>query len=141
MRYLRGALAAAGPADPPPELLVDLSLAEASAGEATSISRFEQALHIFANLGSAPTRSCSDKPCIGSAIRGRRDGVSPRRRSVRGWRRQRRLSFEAAAYGAEYHLPPEQHGQLSAADGTGPGDRAVLAVHALQAPDRLYESS
>ncbi len=29
-------------------------------------------------------------------------------------------------------MPPEQHGQLSAADGTGPGDRAVLAVHALR---------
>ena len=46
--------------------------------------------------------------------------------------RQVRLSFEAAAFGAEYHLPPEQHGPLSAADGTGPGDRAVLAVHALR---------
>ena len=46
--------------------------------------------------------------------------------------RQVRLRFEAAAFGAEYHLPPEQHGPLSAADGTGPGDRAVLAVHALR---------
>ncbi len=46
--------------------------------------------------------------------------------------RQVRLSFEAAAFGAEYHLPPDQHGPLTTADGTGPGDRAVLAVAALR---------
>ena len=45
VRYLRSALDAASPADPPPELLVDLCLAEASAGESTSIDRFTQALH------------------------------------------------------------------------------------------------
>ena len=46
--------------------------------------------------------------------------------------RQVRLSFEAAAFGAEYHLPPDQHGPLTTADGTEPGDRAVLAVAALR---------
>jgi predicted ATPase len=44
VRYLRRALDAAGAADPPAEVLVDLCLAEASAGEATSITRFTQAL-------------------------------------------------------------------------------------------------
>ena len=44
VRYLRRAVDAAGPADPPPEVLVDLCLAEASAGETTSIARFAQAL-------------------------------------------------------------------------------------------------
>jgi TolA-binding protein len=44
VRYLRRALDAAGAADPPAEVLVDRCLAEASAGEATSITRFTQAL-------------------------------------------------------------------------------------------------
>jgi DNA-binding CsgD family transcriptional regulator len=134
VRYLRSALDAADAADPPPELLVDLCLAEASAGEATSLARFEQALqHI-----REPGRRADALYSLGQTLYrfGRyTDAGTVFRRGAALFEdgdRQVRLRFEAAAFGAEYHLPPEQHGPLSAADGTGPGDRAVLAVHSLR---------
>ena len=122
MRYLRRALDAAGPADPPPEVLVDLSLAEASAGESTSISRFEQALHHIRE----PAQRADALYSFGQTLYrfGRyADAGSVFRQGAALFEdgdRQIRLSFEAAAFGAEYHLPPDQHGQLSAADGPGP---------------------
>jgi DNA-binding CsgD family transcriptional regulator len=134
VRYLRGALDAAGTADQPPEVLVDLCLAEASTGEATSIARFTQALqHI-----REPERRADALYSLGQTLYrfGRyADAGSVFRQGAALFEdgdRQVRLRFEAAAFGAEYHLPPEQHGPLSAADGAGPGDRAVLAVHALR---------
>ena len=134
VRYLRSALDAADAADPPPELLVELCLAQASAGEATSLARFEQALqHI-----REPGRRADALYSLGQTLYrfGRyTDAGTVFRRGAALFEdgdRQVRLRFEAAAFGAEYHLPPEQHGPLSAADGTGPGDRAVLAVHSLR---------
>ena len=134
VRYLRSALDAASPADPPPEVLVDLCLAEASAGESTSIDRFTQALHHIRE----PAQRADALFSLGQTLyrfgryadagRVLRQGAA----LFEDGDRQVRLSFEAAAFGAEYHLPPDQHGPLSAADGTGPGDRAVLAVAALR---------
>jgi DNA-binding CsgD family transcriptional regulator len=133
VRYLRCALDAAGSAGPPPEVLVDLCLAEASAGEATSIDRFTQALqHI-----SEPAPRADALYSLGQTLYrfGRYvDAGTVFRQGAALFEdgdRQLRLSFEAAAFGAEYHLPPENHGPLSTAEGTGSGDRAVLAVHAL----------
>ncbi len=122
VRYLRRALDVADSADPPPEVLVDLCLAEASAGEFTSFARFAQALqHI-----PEPEQRADALFSLGQTLY--RFGLYTDAGTV--FRRgaalfedgdpQVRLRFEAAAFGAEYHLPPEQHGPLSAADGTGP---------------------
>ncbi len=129
-----GALDAAGPADPPPEVLVDLCLAEASAGEATSIARFAQALQHIREPGQRADALYSLGQTLYRFGRYADAGKVFRQGAAlfEDGDRQVRLRFEAAAFGAEYHLPPEQHGPLSAADGTGPGDRAVLAVHALR---------
>ena len=134
VRYLRRALDAANSAAPPPEVLVDLALAEASAGEPTSFARFAEALQHIREPGQRADALYS----LGQTLY--RFGLYAEAGKVfrRGAAlfesddRQVRLRFEAAAFAAEYHLPPEQHGPLSAADGTGPGDRAVLAVHALR---------
>jgi DNA-binding CsgD family transcriptional regulator len=133
VRYLRRALDAADPADPPPEVLVDLCLAEASAGEATSIPRFTQALQYIREPGQRADALYSLGQTLYRFGRYADAGKVFRRGAAlfEDGDRQLQLRFEAAAFGAEYHLPPEHHGPLSAADGTGPGDRAVLAVHAL----------
>ena len=115
-------------------ILIDLCLAEASAGESTSIDRFTQALHHI----HEPAQRADALFSLGQTLYrfGRyADAGSVFRQGAALFEdddRQVRLSFEAAAFGAEYHLPPDQHGPLSTADGTGPGDRAVLAVAALR---------
>jgi DNA-binding CsgD family transcriptional regulator len=134
VRYLRGALDAAVPDAPPGAVLVDLGLAEACTGEPTSLDRFEQALqHI-----SEPEQRAEALYSLGQTLYrfGRyADASDVLRRGAALFRhgdRQVRLRFEAAAWGAEYHLPPAERGPLSTAQGDGPGDRAVLAVHAVR---------
>ena len=134
VRYLRRALDVADSENPPPEVVVDLCLAEASAGEFTSFARFAQALQRIPE----PEQRADALFSLGQTLYrfGRyTDAGTVFRRGAALFEDgdpQVRLRFEAAAFSAEYHLPPEQHGRLSAADGTGPGDRAVLAVHALR---------
>jgi DNA-binding CsgD family transcriptional regulator/tetratricopeptide (TPR) repeat protein len=134
VRYLRSALDVADDADPPPEVLVDLCLAEASAGETTSLARFTQALQRIREPGQRADALYSFGQTLYRFGRYAEAGNVFRQGAAlfEDSDRQVRLRFEAAAFGAEYHLSPEQHGPLSAADGTGPGDRAVLAVHALR---------
>ena len=45
---------------------------------------------------------------------------------------QAQRRFEGAAWSAESHLRPWQRGPEDTIDGTGPGDRAILAVQALR---------
>jgi len=134
VRYLRSALDAADAGGPPAEVLVDLCLAEASAGEATSLARFAHALQDIPEHARRADALFSLGQTMYRFGRYAEAGQVFRQGAAlfEDGDRQARLRFEAAAFGAEYHLAPEQHGPLSAADGTGPGDRAVLAVHALR---------
>src|SRR4029077_8732362 len=100
VRYLRRALDAAGTADQPPEVLVDLCLAEASTGVATSIARFTQALqHI-----REPERRADALYSLGQTLYrfGRfADAGSVFRQGAALFEdgdRQVRLRFEAAAF-------------------------------------------
>jgi DNA-binding CsgD family transcriptional regulator len=133
VRYLRHALDAAETAAPLPTVLVDLGLAEACTGEPTSLDRFDQALKLI----SEPAQRAEALYSLGQTLYrfGRyADASDVFRRGAALFQhgdRQVRLRFEAAACGAEYHLPPATRGPTSATGGNGPGDRAMLAVQAL----------
>jgi DNA-binding CsgD family transcriptional regulator len=133
VRYLRSALDAAVTDPPPCAVLVDLGLAEACTGEPTSLDRFEQALKLI----SDPANRAEALYSLGQTLYrfGRyADASDAFRRGAAMFQHgdlQVRLRFEAAACGAEYHLPPAARGPLTRTNGNGPGDRAVLAVRAL----------
>jgi DNA-binding CsgD family transcriptional regulator len=137
LRYLRHALKISGSGTVPPSVLIDLGLAEAAAGEPMSLNRFEMALDLI----SEPDEQADALYSLGQTLyrfgRYTEAGVAFRRGAEMfdGRDQQIRLRFEGAAWSADTHLTPTRHGPASAAnvDGDGPGDRAVLAVHALNA--------
>jgi DNA-binding CsgD family transcriptional regulator len=137
LRYLRHALKISSSGTAPPSVLIDLGLAEAAAGEPMSLNRFEMALDLI----SEPDEQADALYSLGQTLyrfgRYTEAGVAFRRGAEMfdGRDQQIRLRFEGAAWSADTHLTPTRYGPASAAnvDGDGPGDRAVLAVHALNA--------
>ena len=137
MRYLRRAVDGADLGAVPARVLIDLGLAEAAAGEPTSLDRFEHAL----DLVSEPEDRADALYSLGQTLyrfgRYAEAGVAFRRgaRLFETGDRQVRLRFEGAACAAEYHLEPANRGRLSPinadAKDDGPGDRAMLAFRAL----------
>lgn len=137
MRYLRRAVESADVSRLPARVLIDLGLAEAAAGEQTSLDRFEQAL----DLVSHPDERAEALYSLGQTLyrfgHYAEAGVTFRRGATlfEGGDRQTRLRFEGAACGAEYHLTPAQRGPsitIDDRDADGPGGRAVLAFQALR---------
>jgi DNA-binding CsgD family transcriptional regulator len=132
-RYLRRAVYSVDLDQLPPAVLIDLGLAEAAAGEATSLDRFEQALELV----SEPIGRADALYSLGQTLYrfGRyADASTAFRRGAKLFEvgdQQLRRRFEGAAWGAEYYLKPAQRGTVSVVDGDGPGDRAILAVQAL----------
>jgi DNA-binding CsgD family transcriptional regulator len=137
VRYLRHALDISPSSAVPPRVLIDLGLAEAAAGEPMSLNRFEQALELI----SEPDERADALYSLGQTLyrfgRYTEAGVAFRRGAqlFDGDDHQVRLRFEGAAWSSDTHLAPTQYRPASAANvsGDGPGDRAVLAVHALNA--------
>ena len=137
VRYLQRAVEGADPTAVPARVLIDLGLAEAAAGEPTSLDRFEHAL----DLVSEPRERADALYSLGQTLyrfgRYSEAGVAFRRGAqlFATGDRQARLGFEGAAWAAEYHLEPANPGPLSAIGGDGrgdgPGDRALLAFQAL----------
>jgi hypothetical protein len=111
-------------------------LAEASAESPPRSPTSRRPYNRFLNPGGAPMRSThSVKPCIGSGGTGR-PGIFAKvplcsRTATAG-------AVTLRGRGLWRRVPPAARTArpLSAADGTGPGDRAVLAVHALRMPRR-----
>jgi DNA-binding CsgD family transcriptional regulator len=137
LRYLRHALDISGSKAVSSRVLIDLGLAEAAAGEPMSMSRFEQALELIRE----PDERADALYSLGQTLY-RFGRYAEARAAFRrgatlfeGGDEQVRLRFEGAAWSADTHLTPTQHRPASAAkaSGDGPGDRAVLAVHALNA--------
>jgi DNA-binding CsgD family transcriptional regulator/tetratricopeptide (TPR) repeat protein len=139
VRYLRRAVELVETDKLPARILIDLGLAEAAAGEPTSLDRFEQAL----SLVNQPQERADALYSLGQTLfrfgRYAEAGAAFRRGAelFEVGDRQIRLRFEGAASGAEYHLSPAQRGPSSTigddAEADGPGDRAVLAFQALRA--------
>ncbi|HEV7607670.1 MAG TPA: AAA family ATPase, partial [Steroidobacteraceae bacterium] len=137
VRYLRHALKISSSTSVPPRALIDLGLAEAAAGEPMSMSRFEQALELIRE----PDERADALYSLGQTLyrfgRYGEAGATFRRgvQLFEGGDEQVRLRFEGAAWSADTHLAPTKYQPPSATNvsGDGPGDRAVLAVHALNA--------
>ena len=135
LRYLRQAVEVADTDELAARVLIDVGLAEAAAGEPTSLDRFEQAL----NLLSEPAERADALYSLGRTLYRfgplRRRGVAFRRGAqlFEGGDQQLRLRFEGAALSAETHLTPTGRGPEGVVDGDGPGTRAILAVQALRA--------
>ncbi len=137
VRYLRRAVDVAGTGTVSPAVLIDLGLAEAAAGEPTSLDRFEQALELV----TEPDQRADALYALGQTLYhiGRyADAGAAYRRGAElfdAGDRQVRLRFEGAAWSAEFHLTLAQRVRVSAIDGDsaadGPGDRVVLAVQSL----------
>ena len=135
LRYLREAVEVADTDELAARVLIDVGLAEAAAGEPTSLDRFEQAL----NLLSEPAERADALYSLGRTLYrfGRYpDACVAFRRGAQlfeGGDQQLRLRFEGAALSAETHLTPTGRGPEGVIDGDGPGTRAILAVQALRA--------
>jgi DNA-binding CsgD family transcriptional regulator len=137
VRYLRHALKISSSTSVPPRVLIDLGLAEAAAGEPMSLSRFEQALDLI----SEPDERADALYSLGQTLyrfgRYTEAGATFRRGAqlFEEGDEQVRLRFEGLAWSADTHLAPTKYRPPSATNvmGDGPGDRAVLAVHALNA--------
>jgi DNA-binding CsgD family transcriptional regulator len=137
LRYLRHALDISGASAVTPGVLIDLGLAEAAAGEPISLTRFEQALELISEPDEQANALYSLAQTLYRFGRYKDAGVAFRRGAqlFDGRDQQVRLRFEGAAWSAETHLTLTKYRPASAVpvDGDGPGDRAVLAVHALSA--------
>jgi DNA-binding CsgD family transcriptional regulator/tetratricopeptide (TPR) repeat protein len=135
LRYLRHAVDVADTGELAARVLIDVGLAEAAAGEPTSLDRFEQAL----DLMSEPMERAEALYSFGGTLYrfGRyADARVAFRRGAQlfeGGNQQLRLRFEGAALSAETHLTPTGRGPEGVVDGDGPGTRAILAVQALRA--------
>jgi DNA-binding CsgD family transcriptional regulator len=133
-RYMRHAVEVADFEQLPPALLIDLGLAEAAAGEPISLDRFEQAL----DLVSEPEERADALYSLGQTLyrfgRYGEAGLAFRRGAhlFESGEQQVRMRFEGSAWSAESHYTPARHGPVSIAKGDGPGDRAIMAVQALQ---------
>ena len=139
IRYLRHAVESSDANTVPPRLLIDLGLAEAAAGEPTSLDRFAQALEMVTDPGERADALYSlgqTLHAIGRYRRGER-----RISSRRGTRRERRHSGVVALSGRGgqrrvFHHYPRQtnagpdHASDDFADGSG--TRVMLAVKSLQ---------
>ena len=137
LRYLRRALDIADPDEVPPRLLIDLGLAEASAGEPISLTRFEQAFDLISEKDERADALYSLGQTLHRFGRYAEAAVAFQHGAelFEGRDEQVRLRFEGAAWSARTYRTPTQDGSASAArvNGDGPGDRAVLAAHALNA--------
>src|ERR1700694_5252211 len=129
VRYLRRAVDVAYPVEPSARMLIDLGLAEAAAGEPTSLDRFEDALRLVTDSAECVDALYS----LGQTL-----FAFGRYADAAAVFRPGTERFEGAAWAAEFHIAPARPASLSAADGDGPGDRAILAVmslhHALTVP-------
>jgi DNA-binding CsgD family transcriptional regulator len=140
VRYLRRAVDIAYAVEPSARMLIDLGLAEAAAGEPTSLDRFEDALKLVTDSAERADALYSLGQTLFTFGRYADAGAAFRRGTepFEGGDEQVRMRFEGAAWAAEFHIAPALPASMSAADGDGPGDRAVLAVmslhHALTVP-------
>ena len=139
IRYLRHAYETADANALPPRLLIDLGLAEAAAGEPTSLDRFDQALELVTEPGERADALYS----LGQTLHaiGRYAEASAAFRRGAGLLEdddvQVKLRFVGAAASAEFFLAaPARRMQpvvLGADDfADGPGTRVVLAVKSLR---------
>lgn len=138
IRYLRRAVELVQADNLPARLLIDLGLAEAAAGEPTSLGRFEHALALVTD----PEERADTLYSLGQTLfrLGRYGEASNAFRRgaelFQGGQQQIRLRFEGAASSAEYHLSASHQGPtVTVGDNPetdGPGDRAVLAFQALR---------
>jgi len=140
VRYLRRAVDVAYTVEPSARMLIDLGLAEAAAGEPMSLDRFEDALRLVTDSVERNDALYSLGQTL-FAFGRYADAAAVFRRGTElfeGGDEQVRMRFEGAAWAAEFHIAPARPASLSAADGDGPGDRAILAVmslhHALTVP-------
>jgi DNA-binding CsgD family transcriptional regulator len=138
MRYLRRAIDGPDGSGQQARVLIDLGLAEAAAGQPTSLNRFEHAL----DLVNEPDERADALYSLGQTLhrfgRYAEAAVAFRRGAelFDSADRQVRQRFEGAAWGAEFHLEPVNRGPVSGVDtdgrSDGPGDRALLAFQALR---------
>ena len=138
MRYLRHAFEASDANTVPPRLLIDLGLAEAAAGEPTSLDRFAQALEMVTEPGERVDALYSlgqTLHAIGrypEATAAFRRGAALVEDDTQAW-----LRFQGAAASAEFFVTtPAQRMQpeiIRPDDlANGSGTRVVLAVKSLQ---------
>ena len=115
IRYLRRAVDTADLNGLPPRLLIDLGLAEAAAGEPTSLDRFEQALELVTEPGERADALYSLGQTLHTIGRYPEASAAFRRGAAlfESGDPQVRLRFEGAAWSAEYFLTtPAQRVQL-----------------------------
>ena len=139
IRYLRRAVETADVDRLPPRLLVDLGLAEAAAGEPTSLDRFDQALELVTEPGERADALYSLGQTLHAIGRYAEASAAFRRGAavLEDDDLQVKLRFVGAAASAEFFLTAAarrmQREVIGADDfADGPGTRVVLAVKSLR---------
>ena len=137
IRYLRRAVETVDRDKLPPRLLIDLGLAEAAAGEPTSLDRFEQALELVTAMDERADALYSLGQTLHKIGRYAEASAAFRRGAAlfEGADPQVLQRFEGAAWSAQYFLNPAQRVLPGITDDDdsedGPGSRVVLAVQSM----------